>query len=101
MGNKFLILCLLGFLMEIPSAYAQQRKFFSQGNVSRDSVADDLGTIPAFTIYKDNYLITGTNFSGGKITKYNSDAKFQISLRHRLYKSMLPKKANFFCLIID
>ena len=96
MGNKFLILCLLGFLMEIPSAYAQQRKFFSQGNVSRDSVADDLGTIPAFTIYKDNYLITGTNFSGGKITKYNSDAKFQISLRHRLYKSMLPWRIYLF-----
>lgn len=62
----------------------------------RDSVADDLGTIPAFTIYKDNYIITGTNFSGGKINKYNSDAKFQISLRHRLYKSMLPWKVYLF-----
>lgn len=62
----------------------------------RDSVADDLGTIPAFTIYKDNYIITGTNFSGGKIDKYNSDAKFQISLRHRLYKSMLPWKVYLF-----
>lgn len=44
---------------------------------TEDSLILALGNIPAFTIYKDNYIITGTNFEGGKITKYNSDAKFQ------------------------
>lgn len=68
----------------------------SEKDVRADSIADDLGTIPAFTIYKDNYIITGTDFSGGKINKYNSDAKFQISLRHRLYKRMLPWRVYLF-----
>ena len=48
---------------------------------SEDSLMQALGNIPAFTIYKDNYVVTGTSFTGGKISKYNSDAKFQISLR--------------------
>ena len=46
---------------------------------SEDSLMQALGNIPAFTIYKDNYVVTGTSFTGGKISKYNSDAKFQIS----------------------
>lgn len=53
-----------------------------------DSLMQAMENIPAFTIYKDNYIITGTNFEGGKISKYNSDAKFQISLRHRLYRKL-------------
>lgn len=61
-----------------------------------DSLMQSLGTIPAFTIYKDNYIITGTDFSGGKVNKYNSDAKFQISLRHRLYRKLLPLRIYVF-----
>lgn len=61
-----------------------------------DSVMQASGNIPAFTIYKDNYIVTGTSFSGGKVTKYNSDAKFQISLRHRLYRNLLPYKIYLF-----
>lgn len=63
---------------------------------SEDSLMQVLGNIPAFTIYKDNYIITGVNFSDGKITKYNSDAKFQISLRHRLYRKLLPYQLYLF-----
>ncbi len=63
---------------------------------TEDSLILALGNIPAFTIYKDNYIITGTNFEGGKITKYNSDAKFQISLRHRLYRKLLPYRLYTF-----
>lgn len=79
------------FIFCFSSAYlwAQEVEPLSDKNV-RDSILVDLTTIPAFTIYKDNYIITGTSFSGGKINKYNSDAKFQISLRHRLYKGKLP-----------
>lgn len=61
-----------------------------------DSLMQALLNIPVFTIYKDNYLVTGTNFDGGKITKYNSDAKFQISLRHRLYRKLLPYRLYVF-----
>lgn len=63
---------------------------------TEDSLMQVLGTIPAFTIYKDNYIITGTSFQGGKVTKYNSDVKFQISLRHRLYRKLLPYQIYVF-----
>lgn len=33
---------------------------------SEDSLMQALGNIPAFTIYKDNYVVTGTSFTGGK-----------------------------------
>lgn len=75
--------------------WAQEK---AEGPVSmqEDSLMQVMSNIPAFTIYKDNYLITGTNFSGGKITKYNSDAKIQISLRHRLYRKLLPWRTYIF-----
>lgn len=41
-------------------------------------------------------MVTGTSFTGGKISKYNSDAKFQISLRHRLYRKLLPYRIYLF-----
>ena len=63
---------------------------------AEDSLMQALGNIPAFTIYKDNYIVTGTSFSGGRVTKYNSDAKFQISLRHRLYRNLLPYRIYVF-----
>lgn len=61
-----------------------------------DSLMQALEHIPAFTIYKDNYIITGTNFEKGRVTKYNSDAKFQISLRHRLFRKLLPYRLYTF-----
>ena len=53
-------------------------------------VYNRLESVPPFGIYKDNYIVTGSSFSGGKLTKNNSDAKFQISIRHRLIKGVLP-----------
>ena len=93
MKNGIFFLCIMLFC-GIRSVSGQEVN--SEKDVRADSIADDLGTIPAFTIYKDNYIITGTDFSGGKINKYNSDAKFQISLRHRLYKRMLPWRVYLF-----
>lgn len=66
------------------------------GRQAGDSLKETLGNIPAFTIYKDNYIVTGTSFAGGKVDKYNSDAKFQISLRHRLYRKLLPYQIYLF-----
>lgn len=82
----------IGFILSAYTLSAQKKplaRFFS-------SSEEDLNTIPAFTIYKDNYIVTGTSFAGGKVNQYTSDAKFQISLRHRLYKSMLPWKVYLF-----
>ena len=89
------LFCLLLLVMVGVEINAQQnaiRRFLQP----EDSVMQASGNIPAFTIYKDNYIITGTNFTGGKITKYNSDAKFQISLRHRLYRKLLPYRLYTF-----
>lgn len=69
------LFCLLLLVMVGVEINAQQnaiRRFLQP----EDSVMQASGNIPAFTIYKDNYIITGTSFTGGKITKYNSDAKF-------------------------
>ncbi len=54
-----------------------------------DSLRRALDNGPYFTLYKDNYFIVGTSI-GPKITKYNSDVKFQVSIAQRLTKSTLP-----------
>jgi phospholipase A1 len=44
---------------------------------------------PPFGIFKDNYFITGAPI-GEEPTRYNADAKFQISFKHRLTERVLP-----------
>ena len=44
---------------------------------------------PNFGMYKDNYFITGVPLNE-KTNKYTADIKFQISIRHRLTKTVLP-----------
>ncbi|PZP48807.1 MAG: phospholipase, partial [Pseudopedobacter saltans] len=41
--------------------------------------------LPPFSIYKDNYFISGTSINH-KPDKYNSDIKYQISIRQLLYR---------------
>lgn len=93
MNVKFF--CLL-LLLAISVGGRAQRNAVGRFLQSEDSLMQASGNIPAFTIYKDNYIITGTSFTGGRITKYNSDAKFQISLRHRLYRKLLPYRLYLF-----
>lgn len=69
---------------------AAQRNKFADRFFLREGEEENIRTIPVFSIYKNNYIVTGFSVAGGKIDKYNSDAKFQISLRHRLYKGRLP-----------
>lgn len=88
------LLLILGCLFGI--CLSAQRQATCRFLQPEDSVMQASGNIPAFTIYKDNYFITGTSFSGGKVTKNNSDIKFQISLRHRLYRNLLPYKVYAF-----
>jgi phospholipase A1 len=81
--RKKMFAVLLGFLvgMEGNTAFAQ---------LMSKKTADSLfNARPSFTIYKDNYFITGTSLSE-KPTKYNADIKYQISFQQLLTKSVLP-----------
>lgn len=60
-----------------------------------DSIINRFDALPSFGIYKDNYFIVGTNLFK-KPTETNSDAKFQVSIRHRLTNSTLPFKTYLF-----
>lgn len=44
---------------------------------------------PSFGIYKDNYFVVGVPLNK-RINRNTADAKFQISIRHRLTKAVLP-----------
>jgi phospholipase A1 len=44
---------------------------------------------PSFGMYKDNYIITGVPLNR-EINKYTADVKFQLSIRQRLTKTVLP-----------
>lgn len=54
-----------------------------------DSIREEMGNRPYFSLFKDIYFVGGTVL-GGKPTEYNSDVKFQISFQQRLTKSVLP-----------
>ncbi|MDR1895858.1 MAG: phospholipase A [Prevotellaceae bacterium] len=57
--------------------------------IEENEIINLLDRQPNFGIYHDNYLITGIPTNKG-INKYTADAKFQISIRQRLFKSLLP-----------
>lgn len=60
-----------------------------------DSIIKDFDDSPAFEIYKDNYIVVGSELLR-KLDKDNSDVKFQISLRQRLTNSVLPFRTYLF-----
>lgn len=60
-----------------------------------DSIINRFDALPSFGIYKDNYFVAGTDLFH-KPNNWNSDAKFQVSIRQRLTNSTLPFKTYFF-----
>lgn len=60
-----------------------------------DSLIREFDNQPSFGMYRDNYIITGTELLKKK-DKWNSDVKFQISVRQRLTNSVLPFKTHIF-----
>lgn len=54
-----------------------------------DSVRKEFDKQPYFGLYKDNYFIFGPSV-GPKITRSNTNVKFQISISQRLTNSVLP-----------
>lgn len=58
-------------------------------NISKKEFLNLLNVSPSFGLGKDNYIITGVP-TNKQITKHNSDVKYQISIRQRLTKTVLP-----------
>jgi len=88
---KYLLIALLVLTWElllIPENLSAQQ-------LSKDSLNKLIDQAPSFTIYKENYLISGIPFNE-KPSKYNSDIKFQISFKQRLTKTVLPFKTYLF-----
>lgn len=54
-----------------------------------DSLRTELDYGPYFGLYKDNYFVVGTTV-GDKVTRHNSDVKFQVSIAQRLTNNTLP-----------
>lgn len=67
---------------------------FSQ-KIAKDSIKDIINNAPSFTIFQDNYFITGPSLDG-PINSNTSDAKFQISFKQRLTKATLPFNTYLF-----
>lgn len=56
---------------------------YGQSGIDKDSTEYIISHTPAFSIFKDNYFISGTTFNH-KPSKENSDAKFQFSFKQRI-----------------
>ncbi len=51
---------------------------------------DYIKNLPAFTMYGDNYFVTGTSLDKSAFTPETSDAKFEIGIKQRLDNVALP-----------
>ena len=67
-----------------------------QEKINTDSLRRELDNGPYFTLYKDNYFITGTSIGPQTPSRTNSDVKFQVSIAQRLTKSTLPFNTDLF-----
>lgn len=56
---------------------------YAQFSLDRDSIHKIITQLPAFSIYKDNYFVTGVNLDKTP-TRNSMDAKFQFSFKQRL-----------------
>lgn len=85
---KYLIAAVIFATLGITDAGAQIVTVDNQ-RLNTDSVRAQFDKGPYFTLYKDNYFIFGPPI-GQKITKENTNVKFQISISQKLTKSTLP-----------
>jgi phospholipase A1 len=63
--------------------------------ITKDSINSILKKAPSFTIYQDNYFLTGVP-TNETVTKKTADAKFQISFKERLTNAELPFNTYMF-----
>lgn len=81
------------------STVAHAQLYLDQSVISHKQYADSIRNAfdngPYFSLYRDNYFIAGIPL-GGKISRTNSDVKFQVSIAQRLTKSVLPFNTYLF-----
>lgn len=87
--NRFWVLFLFFNVLTAPMAFAQIIASQPDEVLDVDSIKHDFESQPYFGLYKDNYFIFGPPI-GQKITRENTNVKFQISVAQRLTKSVLP-----------
>lgn len=67
----------------------------SAQRLTRQQVQDTISQIPAFSMYKDTYFISGVPFQTA-ITSETADVKYQISFRQLLTRQTLPLDSYLF-----
>ncbi|MDE6403575.1 MAG: phospholipase A [Muribaculaceae bacterium] len=84
------LLFILSFITLLSaSAYAQIVPVDHEAKINADSVRRAFDSGPYFGLYKDNYFIFGPAV-GQKVTRENTNVKFQISIAQKLTRSTLP-----------
>lgn len=81
------ITCILA--LSAPQAARAQIISIDGEKLDADSIRKDFDDRPYFGLYKDNYFIFGPAI-GPKMTKENTNIKFQISIAQKLTRSTLP-----------
>ncbi|MDE6316917.1 MAG: phospholipase A [Muribaculaceae bacterium] len=90
MKKMYVILLFVAFIVLLtPSGADAQIVSVSNERINTDSVRREFDKGPYFGLYKDNYFIFGPAI-GPKITRENTNAKFQVSIAQKLTKSTLP-----------
>ena len=88
--NRLLFLLLIFACSAIAPAYLPAQIISSnEDRFNPDSIRRDFKNLPYFGLYKDNYFIFGPPI-GQKVTKENTNIKFQISIAQRLTNATLP-----------
>lgn len=67
----------------------------SAQKLTKEQVEDTISQIPAFSMYRDNYFISGVPLHT-TISKETADAKYQISFRQLLTRQTLPLDSYLF-----
>ncbi len=76
-------------LLGVIQASGQIVPIRDEAKINADSVRRAFDKGPYFGLYKDNYFIFGPAI-GQKVTKQNTNVKFQVSIAQKLTKSTLP-----------
>lgn len=88
--SRLIWLVFICLFFPVSFAFSQEKT-----KVKRDSITRILKSQPSFSIYKDNYFITGTTLDE-KPNKTNSDIKMQISFKQRVSNSVMPFKSYLY-----
>ncbi|MDE6928859.1 MAG: phospholipase A [Muribaculaceae bacterium] len=88
---KQLLLIIITYMLALTAPQATRAQIISVDGekLDADSIRKDFDDRPYFGLYKDNYFIFGPAI-GPKMTKENTNVKFQISIAQKLTRSTLP-----------